>query len=454
MILSPTRSKLYEYLDIAFYPPESGPLTELDWITMIQIGYNKQLTKAELSKEYQSCLKKITQFLQSAANKSKILNLKELLSTDNTQLSQLALKNQLPDDVFIAFLVALALEKLTDHSLPLSVFCDTLAQEKELTFTLSEEDFASSAIAEIHNSPIMEKIQKYPLTLKQSEMQIQIANANTTVHFSYPQPQTRQAEERKLKKLLVEISNKNIASAIDLVQQLSPELLNQKDKNTGAIALQYALAYQQHDIAIAIIEKLVAAQQPLDISDNNSFTPFHYNAELILQTLTKGYSEYACSDYLRFESAIAPGKKEWVAQKTLDMSQTRTQYEMTANLSAHPNSHTHTFSKAQIQRIAEDIDLAKSACCTTFALSLAHKLLKAAPTLVFKLASYPNGMSSHCYLSFTAPTGTEFLLDPWLASLGWGNGVYRKEAYPWQAALNSTEILFDSEASSKCSLSL
>ncbi|MGE4350034.1 MAG: hypothetical protein AB7D28_09745 [Candidatus Berkiella sp.] len=455
MILSPTQSKkLYEYLDIAFYPPETGPLATLDWMTIIQLGYSKQLTKEELSNEYQSCLKRIAQFFQDATNKSKIHHLKTLLATDNTQLSQLALKNQLPDDVFIAFLVALALEKFTDHSLPLSVFCDTLAQEKELTFTLSEEDFAGSAIAEIHNSPIMEKIQKYPLTLKQSEMQIQIANANTTVHFSYPQPQTRQAEERKLKKLLVEISNKNIASAIDLVQELSPKLLNQRDKDTGAMALQYALAYQQNDVAIAIIEKLVAAQKPLDISDNKFRTPFHYNPELILQTLTKGYSEYACSDYLRFESAIAPGKKEWVAQKTLEMSQTRVQHEMTANLSAHPNAHTRTFSKAQIQRIAEDIDLAKSACCTTFALSLAHKLLKAAPTLVFKLASYPNGMSSHCYLSFTAPTGTEFLLDPWLASLGWGNGVYRKEAYPWQAALNSTEILFDSEASSKCSLSL
>ncbi|MCS5708125.1 hypothetical protein CC99x_004325 [Candidatus Berkiella cookevillensis] len=453
MILSPTQSKkLYEYLDIAFYPPETGPLATLDWMTIIQLGYSKQLTKEELSNEYQSCLKRIAQFFQDATNKSKIHHLKTLLATDNTHLSQLALANQLPNDIFIAYLVALALEKFTDRVLPVSVFCESLSQDQDLTLALSEEDFARSAIADIHNSSIMAKMQAYPLTLTPSE--IQIASDNAAVHFSYLQPLTRQAQEQKLKKLLVEISRKNIPGAINLVQQLSPELLNQRDKDTGAIALQYALAYQQNDVAIAIIEKLVAAQKPLDISDNKFRTPFHYNPELILQTLTKGYSEYACSDYLRFESAIAPGKKEWIAQKTLEMSQTRVQHEMTANLSAHPNAHTRTFSKAQIQQIAEDIDQAKSACCTTFALSLAQKLLTAAPTLAFRIASYLNGMSSHCYISFTAPTGTEFLLDPWLASLGWGTGVYRKEAYPWQAVLDSTEILFDSEASPKHSLAL
>lgn len=448
MLLSAKHSKLYDYLDIAFYPPQTGPLSSLDWMSIIRLGYSKLLSPSELAHEYHACLRKISEFCKQGNVSENLQNLKALMSVDTATFSSIARMNSLPNDIFIAYLITVALEQsVSPDSLKTSL---KRILDKAFSSTLSEKAFLDSAIASIHQSKILAKMQKRSLAEVPSKKLSQIA---PPLHFAYTS-QATQNQDQKLHDLLKAISTGNISVAINLVIELSPMALNQRNKTTGATALQYALAYQHNEIGIAIIEKLIAAGQPLDVPDEKGLTPFHYNAELILETISKIYCEYACSDYLRFEHVIAPEKKNWVIAKSQAVTEIRSQYEMIANMSAHPNIHTHQFSKEQIQQIANDIDKAKSACCTTFAISLAQKFLSLTTSLNFKIVTHPNGMNSHCYISLTTPTDAVFLLDPWLASLGWGHGVYSKQAYPWPAALASTEVIFDSEKAKTYSVAI
>lgn len=169
--------------------------------------------------------------------------------------------------------------------------------------------------------------------------------------------------------------------------------------------------------------------------------------ETFLQDMIETYREYACSDFHRFEAQVAPGKLDWMRQKEKRyLNQLgKVQCESQANLSAQPVNGSYT--KTQIEGVAKNVDSVKAACCTTFALSLANKIMQQAPNLNFQILSYDNKMGSHCFVKITDENGeNESILDPWLASLGW-QGVYKSEDYPWQSMLTDPKVFYDNTAS-------
>ena len=451
MALSDKQKKIDDYLDVAVFPPASGPLSNLDWQIIIRIGFKAGYTVEEMALEYHACLKALVNYLQE--NKLALINFNALHTTKLKTLPSLVQINSLPNPIFLNFLIASALEFLVKDLPHVSIhdMYDAVLNNKALMLPHSDADFMDCIASKLTETKILNRISKPDLSLPESQGSASAALSDHSVlQFKKPNQAELQTQLNKLNLSIV--SGISVKETIALIDDFEPNLLNTPNSE-HITPLLYAVSYQKTELAIYIAKKLVQADFSLDIPNDKGHNSLDYNPELLLKILVDRYSEYACSDYLRFPTVVCPGKGQWLAAKSNAITEAQSHHEATANQSAHPNYTTGSYTVYQIKNVANEIYQARSGCCTTFAIALANQLLKYLPSTEFQILAYSNKLSSHCFISLTTSRG-EFILDPWLASLGWETGVYSKEQYPWQDALRKTSVVFDSKNTDKLKITL
>lgn len=175
-----------------------------------------------------------------------------------------------------------------------------------------------------------------------------------------------------------------------------------------------------------------------------------------IKKIINGYSEYACSDYERFPHVAKSEKINEIKTRYLSYKKHvhKHMFETQANvIAAKPGQ----YSINQLTTVEKLIDNAKSACCTTFAMSAAAKLRKHFQNLRIEIVSSKptKGGSAHCFLLINreeiegenseklSPKETwgdnVLVIDPWLVSLG-QEGVYTTSDYYMKTYLNNEKL--------------
>lgn len=269
------------------------------------------------------------------------------------------------------------------------------------------------------------------------------------------------AQVTNLDKLIAAIKAENVELAKQYINAMTLEELNSRDK-TNHTPLLYALNSKTSQIAKALIDKFLAGKHSLDIrmANGGSLLKNKRKATKLLSLITAPYKNYACSDVKRFAGNI----NHEVDNQTRESIMTRVSKNVTAETEANMiQPYLGNFSRKQISRCAQLVDEAQSAACTGFALSVAEKLLILFPNERLQIISHQGGYAgTHVFVALNnqgevwdinqlqdlhkagkleSEEGEKvmsqaienfketYIIDTWLASLGWGNGVFDFEKY-------------------------
>lgn len=166
------------------------------------------------------------------------------------------------------------------------------------------------------------------------------------------------------------------------------------------------------------------------------------------------YQNYACSDARAYSQCINASQKNIVLTRYERIPLSTRNFENEANQTSQPNPMTGLYSSFQVKKVADLLDKAKSGCCTTLALSAAHKLSTEFPDLRIEIASsrVVRGRTAHCFLivnrDSTHTNGWGFdalIVDPWLITLGHNNGVFKPHEYK-TVSLEGLTLRYDRQA--------
>ncbi len=216
---------------------------------------------------------------------------------------------------------------------------------------------------------------------------------------------------------------------------------------------------QGPQVATKLTEKFLKEKVPMNVMMPNGksiFQDLNY-AKKLISTITSSYREYACSDVSRFPGNINP---ELSADKKQSIKERKSKNVEAEKLANNVQPLNGSFTRKQIEQCAKAIEKSKSAACTGFALSVADKLLILFPDERIQLISHEGGFrGTHVYVvvnhtgrewninklqTITSLHTTEaqnkigevvaefentLFVDTWLASLGWGKGVFILEEY-------------------------
>lgn len=439
MILSPTHNKIDNLLKVALFPSLGSSLSTQSLQMRVQLPFKMNLTPDALKNEYLANLYLVSLYLQEHPAKAEDIIV--LMKTDMSHFKQAAKNLNIPNDILVVLLIVQALkDKVAGAKCSVEELCESFIREHPAIIDLSDEGFRESFSANLNDTATLEKLNQLGV---EAIVMRQEKKKPATVTFMH---KASVLIQQKRKELCDAISDGQVDTALALADELPIEALVEQDVH-GADMLFYAVSYGQLKVATKMMEKMIEADKRLDTPDVRGFTVLNYKPEFIYHFLMEQYQNYACSDYKRFTKQVREGKLAWVKEKFVLTTDLQASHEANANLNAQPIDGQYT--RAQIGNVAMNVDKAKSACCTTFALSIANRLLQFLPSQPFKILSHPNGVGSHCFVALTAadPDRDEIILDPWLASLGWGAAVYEKHAYPWPGYLENTEEVFCAERS-------
>ncbi len=257
--------------------------------------------------------------------------------------------------------------------------------------------------------------------------------------------------------LISAIASKNILDATDIILNMSLEELNKTDANNSTPL--YMALKKSRKIAELIINKFLVSDMSVpmhyQLPDGKSMFKDSVYAKKILQVVNAPYKNYACSDAKRFPGNINPAAN---IQAIIDRITKDSRAETEANV-IQPISKGK-FTRASIARCAQLIDKAQSGACTTLALASADKLLKLFPSERIEIMAYRGGILAHVFVvinhrgegwmmnkCFTEGNSLKkgelknlmacaldelkdaFIIDPWLATLGWDDGVFNIHDY-------------------------
>ena len=154
-------------------------------------------------------------------------------------------------------------------------------------------------------------------------------------------------------------------------------------------------------------------------------------------------ADYVCSDVLTWPGNIKAGHRYRILNRYLLMTPEQGHFESVANTTCRsPMGH---YSKIQLKLTAENIQKARSACCTSFAVTGAHLLGSMGVTARIEVVAVPG---THCLVlvgrvgTTIGPTTT--IVDSWLGSLG-HECFFTALDYPYPAWLTGLEQYFDSD---------
>lgn len=277
------------------------------------------------------------------------------------------------------------------------------------------------------------------------------------------------------------------AQALTLIDNMTIEELNRPAQN-GQTVLALGLK-KSRKVCEKLIERSLAENTALNtqmangtsIFDNPSLTRKllsyvngHHkkyscvDATRLLGATVGQYKEYACLDATRFRGNINQQSDvdEILSRKPFN------QMAYTQSIQIQP-IRGGKFSRQQIKTCAELVDKSKAGVCTTFALAAADKLLTLFPNERIQVVAHNGGANgSHVYvvmnhhrdhwqlndLKGKALESDEaeqiiqefekaYIVDPWLASLGWKDGIFDFDSYADQFSgfLYDAEIRFDNQ---------
>lgn len=278
--------------------------------------------------------------------------------------------------------------------------------------------------------------------------------------------------------LVAAIKDKNIEVATKLIEAMTIEELNKANTEQITPLVQALRSSQQ--ISKLIVEKFLKHNAAVNTQkpDGKSIFRSKTLGKRLLGLVTAPYRAYQCSDAKRFPGNIhaSANKAEILSRKIKD--------EAAATHSTTIQPYTGNYARAAIQKCATLVDKAQSGACTSFALAVADKLLTLFPHERVEILGHKGGWrGSHVFVVMnhqgegwklndvdaafkneTLSTSEReqvvdaalvelkdtYIIDPWLASLGWGSGVFDPYEYmdnePNRHFILNTATYFDSKS--------
>lgn len=186
---------------------------------------------------------------------------------------------------------------------------------------------------------------------------------------------------------------------------------------------------------------------PVPMVPTQSIDQGTVDINLVKKSLEK-YKEFACSDAKSYSQCIYPGKEAEVINRYKNKPDFLLRNEAQANATLSDPA-TFRYSENAIKHVGRLINRAKSGCCTTLALSALSELLDMRLNMkVYMVASPVEQGTAHCFLLAKDARENVYVIDPWLASLGW-EAFYPIEDYPMRKYLQNLSIYFESDNRSK-----
>lgn len=269
---------------------------------------------------------------------------------------------------------------------------------------------------------------------------------------------------------------KSQEDAKKIIDSMSCDELNQvSDKKETPI---YCSVNKSRVIAEYILNKFLESKHPLNVitPDGNSIFTHPSLGKRLLLLITQKYSNFACSDARTFRGCIhEDADSNKIINKLGTMPESNVRLGTQANLIQPIRGH---YSRSAIEKCAELVDLSQIGTCTTFSLAVADKLLTLFPSERIQVVAHKGGHTgSHVYIIMNHHGDTwhfnsketmdiakiasdkelndhlekkirdmlqhelkdSFIVDPWLASLGWDQGIF----FPIEYANSHLRFLAD-----------
>lgn len=248
----------------------------------------------------------------------------------------------------------------------------------------------------------------------------------------------------------------------NLISNMTAEELNLTD-SSHATPLYYAIK-KSKEISMLIVDKFLKSNVPMNylLPNGQSMLEKKGFAKKLLRVINAPFNEFGCSDVDTFPGNIKPGADvELIKKRTSNRTQRQKQAETQANLI---QPFTGVFTRKSIEECAKLLNIAKAGACTTLALATADRLLKLFPNEHIKIMGHNGGhRGSHVFVvmnqkgnnwmfdemkdldqmenKFFEEYQDAFIVDPWLATLGWQDGIF--DVYSYHQDKNTGHFLYN-----------
>jgi hypothetical protein len=272
-----------------------------------------------------------------------------------------------------------------------------------------------------------------------------------------------------------------------IIDSMSCDELNQMSEKKETPL--YCSVNKSRAIAEYILNKFLENKHPLNTTTPDGSSIFTHSAlaQRLLSLVTQKYSSFACSDARTFQGNIhANADSDKIIKKLSSMPDSNVRLGTQANMIQPIGGH---YSRGAIKKSAELVDSSQIGSCTTFSLAAADKLLTLFPSERIQIVAHKAGHTgSHVYIIMNcqgdewrfnskdidgvkAMTTDEeaadyldkiaeamvqqlegaFIVDPWLASLGWSQGIFTPVKYMEHhlGFLADLEFVYDSNLDKK-----
>ncbi len=263
-------------------------------------------------------------------------------------------------------------------------------------------------------------------------------------------------EPTNLDKLIIEIKNQNLEGASAYIATMSTEELNGVDRSSSTAL--YCALYHSFEISRLILDKFLKSNSTPNCNNPDGISIFsdEKDGARLLGTVTHCFRKYACADARNFRDNI----HEDANSEEILSRRPKPAAEAEAAEAAQIQPVAGRFTRKSISRCAKLVDRAQAGACTSLALAAAHRLLKLFPEERIEIYAHNGGMGSHVFVvvnhsgnewSYNHSDNQEilddkprrdalrdricqehensFIVDPWLASLGWDNGIFTFPQY-------------------------
>lgn len=272
-----------------------------------------------------------------------------------------------------------------------------------------------------------------------------------------------------------------------IIDSMSCDELNQMSEKKETPL--YCSVNNSRVIAEYILNKFLENKHPVNTTTPDGHSIFTHSglAQRMLSLITQKYSSFACSDARTFQGNIHPkADSDKIIKKLSTMPDSNVRLGTQANMIQPIGGH---YSRGAIKKSAELVDSSQIGSCTTFSLAVADKLLTLFPSERIQVVAHKAGHTgSHVYIimncegdewrfnskameaaqtmasdeeaaehlekiaeAMAQQLGEAYIVDPWLASLGWSQGIFTPVKYMENhlGFLADLEFVYDSNLDKK-----